>query len=232
MIIPSIFVFLTLIYREVGKYIIHPVPVIWKKNIDIRYLKLCEKVKLNRLTRNSALEATFRLILIFGFILAISISAVAGRNDFLLEVVIFICLFLNLNFSFQDRKHIIKEHMTALLLMAGLSVLGIVFMEFGLLENNAMRIIKSWIGLIFGDLAYKKITTFVLYCVSLIVTAAIFGLVFRFSAGIINEIVYYLLSLVIRFSEFLGKENAFSVLLFMITSCSYIMNEIWKYNQS
>ena len=68
MIITSIFVFLTLIYREIGKYIVHPVPIKWKNKIDTKYLLLCERIKVNRLERNSALETTFKNTSFFGFI--------------------------------------------------------------------------------------------------------------------------------------------------------------------
>ena len=104
MIITSIFIFLTLIYREVGKYIIHPVPVNWKNKIDAQYLNLCKKIKGNRLERNSALEVTFKRILIVGFLFVILLSLITGRTDFLLELVIILSIILNLNFIFQERK--------------------------------------------------------------------------------------------------------------------------------
>ena len=75
MIITSIFVFLTLVYRDIGKYIVHPGPTKWKNKIDQNYILLCERIKVNRLERNSALETTFKITSIVG------IRCLSGMNS-------------------------------------------------------------------------------------------------------------------------------------------------------
>lgn len=231
MIITSIFVFLTLIYREIGKYIVHPAPIKWKNKIDNKYLLLCERIKVNRLERNSALETTFKITSLVGFMMIILLTIIVGRNKFLLELAIILCIVLNLNFSFKGKKHFIQESLKAFFFAVALCVIGIILMEFRVLENNELRIFKHWIGQIFGDQNYINRSTFIFYCALLIVVSAIIGFLFRLVIGILNEIVYYLISLIIRFSQFLGELNALGVLLFMITSFSYIISAIWEYNK-
>lgn len=143
MLIPSIFVFLTLVYREIGKQIIHPVPVRWKANMDNSYLVLCDRITQNRLERNAALGAAFKITSLAGFALVILMTIIVGRNKFLLEIAIGLCFLINLNFSIPERKQFFREIIRSILLFSGISMLGIILFEYNILEQPELRIITG-----------------------------------------------------------------------------------------
>ncbi len=233
--IPSLFVFLTLIYLEIGNHIVQEVPVRWKRKIDSQYLELCRNIKINRVERNFALDKAFKqTIRIFGLLAIVILLLFGGKNHFFLETGSYLILVLNLKFIFYNKRHFIKENLWMAFVMLILAVIAIIDFEFDSfesLDSSRLSWYKSWMGLFSGDQTYTNSSTFMISYGLLIFIFLIFGFLFRLSIGIINEVIYYLLSLIIRFSMFLGKEKAFGALLFMITSCSYIINAIWEYNK-
>lgn len=230
MLIPSIFFFFTLVYREIGKQIVHPVPVRWKENVNKQYQTLCEKVKQSRLERNDALDTVFKITSLAGFTIIILFAIIVGRNKFLFELAIGLILFLNLSFCIPQKKQFKVEIIRATLLTSAIGTLGIILLSFNIIEQKELIQTKYYIGIVCGDSNYQRSSTFIFYYSLMILTCALFGFLFRIVMGGINEIIYLIVGLIIRFSKFLGEENALGVLLFMITSCSYLINAVWQYN--